>query len=322
MLEPIHSSDKGEHVRVHQGHLNDRLRARGQHPIDADGVCGPQTVEQSAFVAWLLGAMDTTVAEIRGGSIGAGVQGVIADPGSRNADQRKRAADRKGKTFPGAGANGSGKTLTGIDVSNNNPSIDWTQVRADGHSFAFHKVTEGLGTPDHKFGKVRWQAMHDAGLVRGVYHFACPQKGRDPKAEVREFLGFVKQAGGLQSGDLRPVLDFEKFGRAGNLTPQQTLVWARGFVDEVQARIGCKPIIYTGSFWRDAVGNPADNLGCRLWLAAYVAEPQKFVPTAWKQESFSIHQFTDKGSCTGVGGNVDLNRMPGGSSALDALRIH
>ncbi len=322
MLEPIRSNDKGERVRIHQGHLNDRLRAHGSRPIDADGACGPETLEQSAFAAWFLGAMDATVAEIRAGTIGAGVQGVIADPSSRSDGQRSRAGERKGKAFPGAGGNASATTLTGIDVSNNQPTVDWTQVRSAGHSFAFHKVTEGLNCPDRKFGKVRWKAMRDAGLVRGVYHFACPQRGRDPKAEVREFLGFVKQAGGLQSGDLRPVLDFEKFGRAGNLTQQQTLVWARGFVEEVQSRVGIRPIIYTGSFWRDEVGNPTDNLGCRLWLAAYVKDPRTCVPHAWAKESFSIHQFTDKGSCAGIPGGVDLNRLPGGSPALDALRIH
>jgi lysozyme len=215
--------------------------------------------------------------------------------------------------------NGSAKTLTGIDVSNNQRTVHWAEVKAAGHSFAFHKVSEGLGTPDREF-RGRWKAIRDAGLVRGAYHFARPQKGRDPKAEVHEFLGLVDQAGGFQDGDLRPVLDIEAFGAAGRLTAEQTQDWVRRFVDEMRARTGVRPIIYTGAFWRGAMGDPRDNFGCRLWLAAFVSDPQQFVPKAWAQESFSIWQHTEKGHCDGVAGGVDLNRLPGGEAALNRLR--
>jgi GH25 family lysozyme M1 (1,4-beta-N-acetylmuramidase) len=215
----------------------------------------------------------------------------------------------------------TGKTLTGIDVSNLQRTVDWTKVKAAGHSFAVHKVSEGLGTPDREF-RGRWKAMHDAGLVRGAYHFARPQKGRDPKAEVHEFLGLVKQAGGLQDGDLRPVLDIEDFGAAGALTAAQTQDWVRRFVDEMRARIGVRPIIYTGAFWRGPMGNPPEHFGCRLWLAAFVKDdPEQFVPRAWAQESFSIWQHTEHGRCAGVAGDVDLNRLPGGEAALNRLRV-
>ena len=89
-------------------------------------------------------------------------------------------------------------SLTGPDVSLNQPDVDWAQVAGAGHTFAIAKVTDGLGTRDPKFGKGRWKAMKDAGLVRGAYHFARPQKGRDPKDEVAEYLACVADAGGLQ----------------------------------------------------------------------------------------------------------------------------
>ena len=211
--------------------------------------------------------------------------------------------------------------LTGIDVSNHQPNVDWEQVKAAGHTFAFAKVSEGLGAPDRVFGKERWKAMRDAGLVRGVYHFARPQKGRDPRAEVKELLGLVERAGGFEDGDLVPVLDFEAFGAAGKLTPTQTHEWARGFVEEMRVRIGRRPIIYTGAFWRDQAGNPADNLGCPLWLAAFVKDPKPFVPKAWASQSFTIWQHTETGRTRGVSGNVDLNRLPGGPAALRKLRF-
>jgi GH25 family lysozyme M1 (1,4-beta-N-acetylmuramidase) len=323
MSEAIRMHDQGENVRVHQRNLNDRLRAHGNAAIDVDGDCGPQTIAQSAFAAWFLGALDATVATVQGGTITVGVQSMTADPDGRDEAQRERAVERRGTPFPGAnGAGPPGRTLTGIDVSNHQPDVDWQQVRAAGHSFAFHKVSEGLGTPDRVFGKARWKAIRDAGLVRGTYHFARPQKGRDPKAEVAEFLRLVDRAGGFSDGDLVPVLDIEAFGQAGKLTPKQTHAWARGFVEEMHARIGRRPIIYTGAFWRDQIGNDPDNLGCRLWLAAFVKDdPTPFVPKAWARESLSIWQHTDTGRCPGIPGNVDLNRLPGGEAALNRLRI-
>jgi GH25 family lysozyme M1 (1,4-beta-N-acetylmuramidase) len=210
--------------------------------------------------------------------------------------------------------------LTGVDVSNHQPSVDWHAVKDAGHAFAIHKVSEGLGAPDKLFPK-RWKAIRDAGLVRGTYHFARPQQGRDGRDEAREVLRLIKDAGGLRDGDLVPALDIEAFGANGRLTASQTLHFARRFVDEIHARLGRKPIIYTGSFWRDEMGNPDDDLGCRLWLAAFVEHPEQFVPKAWKQESYALWQHTETGTCRGIAGRVDLNRLPGGNTALDQLRI-
>ena len=83
------------------------------------------------------------------------------------------------------------------------------------------------------------------------------------------------------------MLDVEAFGSAGRLTQRQTLEWVRGFVNEMHAQIGRRPIIYTGSFWRDQMGNPADDLNCKLWLAAYVKNPNR-LPTRGVGE-FGIH---------------------------------
>ena len=213
------------------------------------------------------------------------------------------------------------RVLTGVDVSNHQPNVDWEAVKAAGHTFGIVKVSEGLGTPDRVFGKGRWQAMRDAGLVRGVYHFARPQKGRDPKDEVKEFLDLVDAAGGFDEGDLVPVLDLEAFGKAGKLSAKQTFEWASGFAEAVHARVGRRPIIYTGVFWRETMGNPPDNLRCPLWLAAFVRDPKPFVPVAWAKESFAIWQHTETGSSAGVPGNVDLNRLPGGEAALRRLRF-
>jgi hypothetical protein len=102
MSEAFRINDQGERVQVHQRHLNDRLRAHGNQPTDVTGKCDSETVKQSAFAAWFLGALDSTVKEVQDGTIAVGVQRIIAVPDSRDDAQRERARDRRGKPFPGA----------------------------------------------------------------------------------------------------------------------------------------------------------------------------------------------------------------------------
>lgn len=103
MSKAIRVNDQGEHVRVYQRHLNDRLHAHGEQPIKADGRCGPKTIERSAFAAWFLGALGRTIKTVQSGTITTGVQGIVADPHSRNEGQRQRARKRRGQSFPGSG---------------------------------------------------------------------------------------------------------------------------------------------------------------------------------------------------------------------------
>jgi lysozyme len=216
-------------------------------------------------------------------------------------------------------------TLTGPDVSfNQDEPIDWHQVKTAGHDFAMHRATDGLNSPDKKFGKARWTGMKDAGLVRGAYHVGRPQTRRDPKDEVAEFLNRLKEVGGLHEGDLVPILDIEAFGSIGRpLNATDTRRWVHLWTNEMFRRIGRHPIIYTGNFWRDTMKNGGDNYGCRLWLAAYVKQTQlhKFIPIAWHNQGITIWQHTDTGTCPGIHGACDLNRYTGTRAIFDQLRM-
>lgn len=211
--------------------------------------------------------------------------------------------------------------LKGIDVAEHQGQIDWKAVAASGRTFAYARATEGLNDPDPTFAR-NWAQMRSAGIARGAYHFARPCKGRDPHAEVKEFLAAVDRAGGFRPGDLVPMLDMEAFGTTGApLSPQDTLEWARAFVHDLHGKVGRMPVIYTGSFWRDAMGNPADDLGCKLWLAAYVKSPTKWIPAAWADRGWLMWQHSDKGTVAGIGKPVDLDVLKGGSAALERLRM-
>jgi lysozyme len=209
-------------------------------------------------------------------------------------------------------------TLTGPDVYEGSGDVDWVKVKGAGHDFAVVKATEGVTFTDPRFGGGRWSSLAQSGLVRGVYHYARPQPGRDPVAEVEHFHDTVQAAGGLKSGDLRPVLDLET---SKGLTAAQILTWARGFVHAAHEAFGAQPIIYTGSFWRDAMGNPDDRLGAPLWLAAYVNDPTPYIPVAWKARGLSLWQHTDKGRVPGIPSPCDLNQFVGAQSDFAHLLI-
>jgi lysozyme len=99
-----------------------------------------------------------------------------------------------------------GPTLEGIDVSYYQGTVNWTSVKASGKSFAFARVSDGLSYPDTKFA-TNWPAMKSAGIVRGAYQYFRPSA--DANAQAQLMLDKIKAAGGLQLGDLPPVLDLE-----------------------------------------------------------------------------------------------------------------
>ena len=94
-MQELRSGNKGAEVRAHQENLNARLRAHRDTPIEIDGEVGPVTLEQTAYAAWFLGAMDGTVEKVRDGLITVGVQEMIADPETRTPEQRERARARR-----------------------------------------------------------------------------------------------------------------------------------------------------------------------------------------------------------------------------------
>jgi GH25 family lysozyme M1 (1,4-beta-N-acetylmuramidase) len=198
--------------------------------------------------------------------------------------------------------------LKGIDVSNNNGTIDWRAVAGSGVSFAFLKATEGTSFVDSTYATNR-NAAKKQGIKVGAYHFARPGKSQ-PGQQAEHFLAHAQP----QQGDLYPVLDLEDNGGLG---PADVQRWARGWLDAVERSVGVKPIIYTSpSFWHDRVGN-ADFSGNALWHAQYTKRPTADVAGAWK--AYAIWQHADDGSIAGISGHCDLNRCE--DDALDAITI-
>jgi GH25 family lysozyme M1 (1,4-beta-N-acetylmuramidase) len=223
----------------------------------------------------------------------------------------------------GGAAVPAGALLTGVDVASwqhpNGAAIDWRQVRAAGHSFAFVKASEGT-TYRNPYFVGDFAGAGNAGLFRGAYHYARPAYPLSTAvAQARYFVSTTGSLGGAL--DLPGVLDLEE---SGGLSKADLAQWARIWLGEVERLTGRPPIVYTGYyFWRDQVGNPTDiGLRNRLWLASYPADPNSttfrpLVPAGWA--TWTFWQYTSTGRVPGIVGDVDLNRFccdPAGLAGL------
>ncbi len=200
----------------------------------------------------------------------------------------------------------------GIDVSHYSGKRDWRCLVDLGIDFAFIKATEGATVKDELFARHR-ASMRAAGIPCGAYHFAHP--GSAAAAQAASFCAAV---GELGPSDLQPVLDLE----TGDGQPSARVVsWVLAFLDAAEARLGTRFIIYTGGFWRRALGDPdCTPLGQRrLWTARYGVAPP-VLPRPWK--AWSIWQFSDGiHSCPPeaktLQANCDWNRLADGVTVAD-----
>lgn len=205
---------------------------------------------------------------------------------------------------------GSGASVSGIDVSEMQGQIDWTKVKAEGVTFAFLRVADGLDFVDLRFAE-NWARTKSANVRRGPYHFFRPSE--DPVAQAELFLATV---GALEPGDLPPVLDLEA---TDGHSPAHVSAAAKVWLDVVEQRLGVRPLLYVGPyFWRDQMGAPAWGKDYELWIAHWTSGCP-YVPTPFTKWQF--HQRTARGRVNGIQGEVDMNRFNGTAAALAAMAV-
>ena len=204
-----------------------------------------------------------------------------------------------------------GPTLTGIDVSHWQGTIDWDRVAGDGVTFAFIRVSDGLGTLDRKFDR-NWSEAKRVGIYRGAYQFFRPNQ--DPIAQADLFLNRLGWQ--AETGDLPPVLDIEV---SGGLSARRVASRMRRWLDRVESVMGVKPIIYASpGLWNSLVAS--DDFGeYVLWVAHYGTSCPR-MPWGWSRWDF--HQYSDRGRVAGIASShVDMDRFNGSLSDLEGILI-
>ncbi len=186
-----------------------------------------------------------------------------------------------------------------VDVSSNQPPIDWQQVAKHGIEGVYVKATEGISYVNPVF---RGQAFgaNGAGIPAGFYHFARPDRNPADE-EAMHFLALT----GSKPGALRPVLDYETTNR---LTPTEQFTWITTFNHAAKQLLGVGPLFYSYRAFIAELRLPRP-VGNGLWLADYGpddgTEHPAPAPPPWKR--VALHQFTSRGSVPGIPGRVDLS---------------
>lgn len=202
----------------------------------------------------------------------------------------------------------------GIDVSKHQGAINWAQVATNDknntagykHKIRFAMIRSsytgrdlGTLTTDEKYA-TNVAGAKAAGIKTGVYHYSCAADVNKAKAEANYSIGIVNKAGG---GIALPIaFDIEEAARrsAGSKATNTDMVIA--FAQQVKAA-GYKPMVYAD---KDMFVNYLDETRIRAaGIDFWVAQWNKTGQTAVKD--CQIWQTTDKGSITGISGNVDVN---------------
>lgn len=129
-----------------------------------------------------------------------------------------------------------------------------------GLSFAFTKVTEGVGYVNPKWSAQRTHAKTN-GLVWGAYHY--PHMGNSVQAEANYFLAQAAFA----PGDLA-VLDWEGYDKANStVSAARQLAYKESWLRYVKTRLPHNPVgMYCNTdYWRNV--DSTGYYGDFLWIA-------------------------------------------------------
>ncbi|MEP6757828.1 MAG: GH25 family lysozyme [Actinomycetota bacterium] len=207
-------------------------------------------------------------------------------------------------------ASGSSWSVTGIDVSKWQGTIDWNAVRASGVDFAIIKATESQGLIDPQFATNAANAAA-ANMPIGMYHVASPSASTDDaRAEADHFLQVARP----DAGNVIPALDIEINRVPDWMTPAQLQDWSRAWLLRVTNKLGVRPMVYGSVYmFETLLANTtwfADH-GYVLWLARWGPLPSPLPANDWQGQGWTFWQWSSTGSVAGINTDVDRDRFAG-----------
>jgi len=213
----------------------------------------------------------------------------------------------------------------GIDVSHHNGVIDWKKVKADGVTFAFMKLTEGMtyysgDEPDYDINTSISNALKNK-INLSYYHFARFGRTTDPVQDgYDDATNFIIRLNALdKKPELPVVLDLEEdcFNTGDNYkwsnTNQSINEYTESFINTM-GDAGYDVMIYcrTGLINQWGLNNFSKY---PFWVARYMdtitnnpESNEPTVPKEWK-DGWTAWQFSPTGMVNGVKSNVDINAM-------------
>jgi GH25 family lysozyme M1 (1,4-beta-N-acetylmuramidase) len=175
--------------------------------------------------------------------------------------------------IPATAADIAASPPKGHDVSSHQKNVNWPSAKAKGATFVYVKATESTTYRNPYFGQ-QYDGARKAGIIRGAYHFALPDKS----SGASQAAYFVAHGGDWKADGwtLPPALDIEynpydkKHGCYG-LSKAKMVSWIKAFSAEVNRETGRRPVIYTTTlWWKTCTGNSSSLASTHaLWIARH-----------------------------------------------------
>lgn len=220
----------------------------------------------------------------------------------------------------------------GIDVSSfQGSSVNWTNVKNSGISFAWCKATEGVTFKDTTFG-INITNARNAGVLIGAYHYARPDNNLGVAGAAREATNYWNSVSNYVNNSgayLMPVLDIEAPGVSSPTYSKATLSeWVNAWCANVTNRafeigVVVRPVVYTFvSYANTWIDSSVTQWPLRMAQWPANPDPQTGSPSGTAPWStWNVWQYSSTGTVPGVSGNCDLNVFNGTLAQLQATLV-
>lgn len=190
----------------------------------------------------------------------------------------------------------SGLSYEGIDVSDWQGYIDYSQVKSSGIDVVYIKSSQGSNIKDPYF-EINYENAKANNLKVGFYHFLTATTIEEANQEAIFFSSVIS---GKQA-DCKLALDYEQFNGVGT---EQINQIAMAFIQKVKELTKKQVVIYSDLYNSENTFNRELASQGELWIAYYGDYRNlENVNTSWN--TFIGVQYTDQGNIPGINGNVD-----------------
>ncbi len=184
----------------------------------------------------------------------------------------------------------------GIDVSDWQGYIDYSQVRNSGIEIVYIKSSQGNNIKDPYF-EINYENAKANNLKIGFYHFLTATTTQEAEEQAVFFASVIS---GKQP-DCKLALDYEQFEGA---TKEQINQIALAFIQKVKELTKKQVVIYSDLFNSESTFSGELASQSELWIA-YYNDYRQLENTNSSWQTFIGQQYTDMGTVPGIRVNVD-----------------
>ena len=192
----------------------------------------------------------------------------------------------------------------GIDVSQWQGDINWSQVKSAGVEFAFIRVGyRGSATGKlavDSYYKKNIEGALAANIKVGVYFFSQATTVQEAKEEATYTYNLIKNYNiSFPVAFDTEFYDSAHSGRADKLDSSTRTLMANIFCSEI-ANYGYTPMVYSGTYFMNNHLQMSLLSKYQIWVAQYNS-------TLTYKGSYKCWQYSSTGRVNGINGNVDMN---------------